>query len=77
MSKYSSYSVVVAGGQDSGGAENLCAAAEKQFPGLTAERRDSGEHDPAGIILGSPDGPDPTICKEIQLWLEAKREIFC
>ena len=48
----------------------------KQFPGLTAEHHDS-EHNPAGILLCEPVGPDQEICAEIKAWLASNREKHC
>ena len=76
MNKYEGYYVTVAGGEDPGGAKNLCEAAEEEFSGLNADISDS-PHDPAGIILSGPEGANPEICAEIRRWCEAKREKYC
>ncbi len=72
---FNKYHVVVSSGDDPGGAESLCQAAEKQFPGLVTES-DGIEDQPAGLIMDLSGGN----AKERQMikeWLTSKREHFC
>jgi hypothetical protein len=72
---FSKYHVIVSSGDNPGGAESLCQAAEKQFPGLMTEC-DGIESQPTGLVMGLSGGN----AKERQLikeWLISKREHFC
>ena len=72
---FSKYHVVVSSGDDPGGAESLCKAAEKQFPGLMTES-DGIEGQPAGLVTDISGGK----AKERQMiteWMTSQREHFC
>lgn len=73
--KYSPYHATISSGDDPGGAENLCSAAEKSFPGLDAHL-DGNANQPSGLVI-SVDGGNAETRKEIKAWLESQREKYC
>jgi len=74
--KYSQYHVTLSSGDNPDGAESLCKAAEKEFPGIDAHLDGKKDGQPSGLVI-SVEGGNAETKKEIRVWLESQREKYC